>query len=82
MLKTKVSTRVKKSYREALIDALSIEDFTAVVKVLVKEAKKGRGWAVREILTLSLPGRRGSDYDLDYDSFDDSPLPLPRKEIS
>ena len=82
MLKTKVSTRVKKSYREALIDALSVKDFTAVVKALIKEARRGRPWAVKEILALTLPGRKSSDYDLDYDSFDDSPLPLPRKEIS
>ena len=56
MLKTKVSTRVKKSYREALIDALSVKDFTAVVKALVKEARRGRPWAVKEILALTLPG--------------------------
>ena len=63
MPKSKVS--VKKSYREALIGVLSIEDFTAVVKALVKEAKKGKAWAVKAVFSLTLS--KLGDYDLDYE---------------
>lgn len=63
MPKSKVS--VKKSYREALIGALSTEDFTKIVKALVKEAKKGKAWAVK--LAFSLTLSKLGDYDLDYE---------------
>ena len=41
-------------WRKGLIEAVTPEDITAVVLVLVQEAKAGRAWAVRELLDRTL----------------------------
>jgi hypothetical protein len=56
---------IRESYRGALMGALSTEDFTKIVKALVKEAKKGKAWAVK--LAFSLTLSKLGDYDLDYE---------------
>lgn len=41
-------------YRQAVEKIISLEDFRAIVKALIKEAKKGKAWAVREFFDLTL----------------------------
>jgi len=52
------------SFRQALEDAISTEDFTEVVKVLIAEAKKGKSWAIREFFDLTL----GKDFHLEIET--------------
>lgn len=58
-------SKARKTYREVLQDAISTADFTEVVKALVKEAKKGKAWAVKAVFSLTLA--KLGDYDLDYE---------------
>lgn len=57
-------TKAQSTYREALQGAISTEDFAKIVKALVKEAKRGKAWAVK--LTFSLALAKLGDLDLDY----------------
>lgn len=57
-------TKAQSTYRDTLHVAISTEDFAEIVKALVKEAKKGKAWAVK--LAFSLALAKLGDYDLDY----------------
>lgn len=57
-------TKPHSTYREALQGSISTEDFAKVVKALVKEAKRGKAWAVK--LTFSLALSKLENRDLDY----------------
>jgi hypothetical protein len=41
-------------FREALFSAVSVKDFRAVAKTLIKEALDGRGWAVKLLFAYLL----------------------------
>lgn len=47
-------SKARISYRQAVEKAVGLEDFTAIVKALIREAKKGKAWAVREFFDLTL----------------------------
>ena len=50
-------------FREALFSAVSVKDFRAVAKTLIKEALAGRGWAVKLLFSYLLGEPQPFDID-------------------